>query len=149
MNVVAGANSLTFDDPPALAGADSFAAFVERNTQLAYRVAFARLRNPTTAEDAVQDSFLKLMAKDRWRAAENERAFVATTVWRVAGDLGRSARAVHQTKVSVALAQSHLAGCPRNEIRCDLSAMVGNRLYVIILRDNALNPRAHRGKHMT
>jgi RNA polymerase sigma-70 factor (ECF subfamily) len=89
---------LPFDEPKPVENrhawpkADGFAAFVTRNVQFAYRVAYTRLRHVADAEDAVQDAFLRLMAKDRWQTAENERAFVATVVWRVAGERLRRGR---------------------------------------------------------
>ncbi len=64
-----------------------FDEFVARNAQFAYRVAYAMLRNASDAEDAVQESFLKLYRSGRWQAAENERAFLARTVWRMAATL--------------------------------------------------------------
>jgi RNA polymerase sigma-70 factor, ECF subfamily len=98
LSAFAGANSLPFDEPKPVENrtvwpqADGFAAFVTRNVQFAYRVAYTRLRHVADAEDAVQDAFLKLMAKDRWQTAENERAFVATVVWRAAGERLRRGR---------------------------------------------------------
>jgi RNA polymerase sigma-70 factor, ECF subfamily len=99
--------------------ADAFAAFVERHAQFAYRVAFARLRHAANAEDAVQEAFLKLMAKCRWRAAENERAFLATAVWRAAGDLAASSSL--ESTDDAALATVPAAGCtPEQEaVRTD------------------------------
>ena len=69
------------------AAAQPFDEFVARNAQFAYRVAYAMLRNPSDAEDAVQETFLKLYRSGRWQAAENERAFLARTVWRMAATL--------------------------------------------------------------
>jgi RNA polymerase sigma-70 factor (ECF subfamily) len=63
-----------------------FAALVERNARRMFRVAHSLLRNAHDAEDAVQEAFLKLYRNDGWRRMENERAFLARTVWRVALD---------------------------------------------------------------
>jgi RNA polymerase sigma-70 factor (ECF subfamily) len=51
-----------------------------------FRVAYSLLRNVPDAEDAVQEAFLKLYRGDGWRRMEDERAFLARTVWRVALD---------------------------------------------------------------
>jgi RNA polymerase sigma-70 factor (ECF subfamily) len=51
-----------------------------------FRVAYSLLRNVQDAEDAVQEAFLKLYRGDGWRRMEDERAFLARTVWRVALD---------------------------------------------------------------
>lgn len=63
-----------------------FAGLVERQSGLMFRVAFALLRNAHDAEDAVQEAVLKLYRGEAWRRMENEKAFLARTVWRVALD---------------------------------------------------------------
>lgn len=65
---------------------EEFAAMVERNARRMFRVAFSLLRNSHDAEDAVQEAFLKLYRGEAWRRLENEPAFLARTVWRVALD---------------------------------------------------------------
>jgi RNA polymerase sigma-70 factor (ECF subfamily) len=60
----------------------AFAALVERHARFLYRVAFGLLRNPEDAEDAVQETFLKLYRGDAWLAMDDEKAFLATAVWR-------------------------------------------------------------------
>jgi RNA polymerase sigma-70 factor (ECF subfamily) len=59
-----------------------FAALVERQARLLYRVAFALLRHPQDAEDAVQETLLKLVRTHAWRRAQDESAFLARAVWR-------------------------------------------------------------------
>ena len=81
------------------ASSQPFTEFVQRHARFAYQVAYAayqvayaRLRNPSDAEDAVQEALLKLYRGGRWRSAESERAFpLARTVWRVASTLRRRA----------------------------------------------------------
>ena len=65
---------------------ETFSLMVGRHTRLMYRVAFSLLRNAQDAEDAVQEAFLKLYRGDAWRRMDNEKAFLARTVWRVALD---------------------------------------------------------------
>ena len=65
---------------------DEFAALVERQARRMFRVAYSLLRNVPDAEDAVQEAFLKLYRGDGWRRMEDEKAFLARTVWRVALD---------------------------------------------------------------
>ena len=90
MSIAVGAPPLS-EMEHAQAYAREFDAFVGRNAQLAYRVAYAMLRNGSDAEDAVQESFLKLYRSRRWQAAESESSFTARTVWRMAATLrGRS-----------------------------------------------------------
>jgi RNA polymerase sigma-70 factor, ECF subfamily len=63
-----------------------FVSLVERNARRMFRVAYSLLRNAHDAEDAVQEALLKLYRGDAWRRIEDERAFLARTVWRVALD---------------------------------------------------------------
>ncbi len=51
-----------------------------------YRVAYAVARHAEDAEDAVQEAFLKLQRAGSLPAMENERAFLAKTVYRTALD---------------------------------------------------------------
>ena len=64
-----------------------FAALVERQSRFVYKVAYSVLLNRHDAEDAVQETFLKLYRNHGWQRAENERAFLARTAWRTAIDL--------------------------------------------------------------
>ncbi|HEX6495426.1 MAG TPA: RNA polymerase sigma factor [Acidobacteriaceae bacterium] len=73
----------------ARADESSFQRFVERNMRFAFRVAWALLRDRSDAEDAVQDCFLRLYRKRAWFAIEDERAYLARVVWRMARDRQR------------------------------------------------------------
>jgi RNA polymerase sigma-70 factor (ECF subfamily) len=67
-----------------------FTTLVERQSRFVFRVAYAVLLNAHDAEDAVQETFLKLYRNGGWRQAENERAFLARVAWRVAVDHRRA-----------------------------------------------------------
>jgi RNA polymerase sigma-70 factor (ECF subfamily) len=60
---------------------------VDRHARLMYRVAFSLLRNAQDAEDAVQETLLKLYRGETWRQMDDEKAFLARSVWR--GGLNR------------------------------------------------------------
>jgi RNA polymerase sigma-70 factor (ECF subfamily) len=64
-----------------------FAEMAGRNARFMFRVAHGLLRSVQDAEDAVQDALLKLYRGDAWRRMENERAFLARTVWRTGLDV--------------------------------------------------------------
>jgi RNA polymerase sigma-70 factor (ECF subfamily) len=69
----------------------AFAALVDRHARFLYRVAFGLLRNQQDAEDAVQETFLKLYRNDAWLAPggeqmHDEKAFLARSVWRTGLD---------------------------------------------------------------
>jgi RNA polymerase sigma-70 factor, ECF subfamily len=64
-----------------------FTALVLRQSRFAFKVAYAVLLNAHDAEDAVQETFLKLYRNRGWEYAENERAYLARVAWRAAVDL--------------------------------------------------------------
>jgi RNA polymerase sigma-70 factor (ECF subfamily) len=69
-----------------IGGDAEFTGLVQRQWRFAFRVAYAVLRNAHDAEDAVQETFLKIYRKRAWRDIENERAFLARVAWRTAVD---------------------------------------------------------------
>ena len=70
-----------------------FTALIQRQSRFVFRVAYAVLLNAHDAEDAVQETLLKLYRNGGWRQAQNERAFLARVAWRVAVDRRRLAGA--------------------------------------------------------
>lgn len=64
-----------------------FTALVHRQSRFVFRVAYAVLLNSHDAEDAVQETFLKLYRNRGWEHAENERAYLARIAWREAVNL--------------------------------------------------------------
>ncbi|WP_263382614.1 RNA polymerase sigma factor [Granulicella arctica] len=65
---------------------EAFAGMVARQSRFMFRVAYSLLRNAHDAEDAVQEAFLKLYRGEAWQAMEDEKPFLARTVWRAAID---------------------------------------------------------------
>ncbi len=70
---------------------ERFAALVRRQARFVFRVAYAILRNVQDADDAVQETFLKLYRSPSWERIADERAFLARTAWRTAIDQLRKA----------------------------------------------------------
>ena len=64
-----------------------FAEMAERHARFMFRVAHGLLRSLQDAEDAVQEALLKLYRTDGWLRMEDEKAFLARTVWRVGLDV--------------------------------------------------------------
>ena len=85
-----GADSVLTTDEEA-----AFTALVQRQSRFVFRVAYAVLLNAHDAEDAVQETFLKLYRNGGWQHAENEQAFLARVAWRVAVDRSRAAKSAH------------------------------------------------------
>jgi RNA polymerase sigma-70 factor (ECF subfamily) len=74
------------DGDDALGRDERFEEMVARQARFLFQVAFGLLRNRQDAEDAVQEAFLKLYRGEAWLRMENEKGFLARTVWRVALD---------------------------------------------------------------
>lgn len=75
-----------FQNDDAVRREERFEEMVARQANFMFRVAFGLLRNRQDAEDAVQEAFLKLYRGESWLRMENEKSFLARTVWRVALD---------------------------------------------------------------
>lgn len=67
-----------------------FTAMVLRQSRFVFRVAYSVLLNAHDAEDAAQETFLKLYRHGGWQHAKNERAFLARVAWRAAIDRRRA-----------------------------------------------------------
>lgn len=105
-----------------------FTALVQRQSRFVFRVAYAVLLNSHDAEDAVQETFLKLYRNRGWRNVENERAFLARVTWRIAVDRRPRQQALSFDSDSdcapVAEAQSHDAGPEQTLIFADQHARI-------------------------
>ena len=94
----------------------AFQSFVERNMRFAFRVAWALLRNRGDADDVVQDCFLRLYRKRAWQEFQNERAYLARVVWRMARD--RQRRPLEEmTSAQIGLALGIPEGTVRTRIQ--------------------------------
>lgn len=67
---------------------------VREHARMVYRIAFSVLRNPAEAEDAVQDTFLRVLRYGNKTAAiQDQKAWLARIAWRVAVE--RRAKLAH------------------------------------------------------
>jgi RNA polymerase sigma-70 factor (ECF subfamily) len=64
----------------------TFTRLATEHARFLYRVAWSVLRHAEDAEDCVQEALLKLYRGESWRQIANERAFLASVVWRLAID---------------------------------------------------------------
>jgi RNA polymerase sigma-70 factor (ECF subfamily) len=103
--------------PEAAASETRFAGLVERQSRFVFRVAYALLRNSHDAEDAAQETFLKLYRAGRWDAIENERAFLARAAWRIAVDkLKRRGRGAIRLEADLASGTGYGAANPEQAL---------------------------------
>jgi RNA polymerase sigma-70 factor (ECF subfamily) len=77
-----------------------FTAMVMRQSRFVFRVAYAVLLNAHDAEDAVQETFLKLYRHGGWQQAKNERAYLARVAWRAALDRRRASASPMATSIT-------------------------------------------------
>jgi len=87
--VLDSAQSVALEEPALSEGLswdDRFADLVRRHSRFVFQVAYSVLRNSHDAEDAVQETFLKIYRMRGRDHIENERAFLARAAWRVAVD---------------------------------------------------------------
>jgi RNA polymerase sigma-70 factor (ECF subfamily) len=81
---------LSFAARPAAADLE---ALVTEHRQMVYRIAFSVLRNATEAEEASQDTFLKVIrAAGRLAAVDDPKAWIARIAWNAALDRRRQSR---------------------------------------------------------
>jgi RNA polymerase sigma-70 factor (ECF subfamily) len=79
------------------------------------------------AEDAAQETFLKLYRNDGWRGLENERAFLARAAWRVAQDSRRQRGTSGGTRFAIAEEAIAMAELPSPTPSPEQEAMEANQ----------------------
>src|ERR1700760_3114581 len=95
--------------PPQVQDHDRQALFTRlaiEHGHLLYRVAWSVLRHSEDAEDCVQEALLKLYRGESWRQMANERAFLASVVWRLALDRRSARRPAAGAETAMQLADS-------------------------------------------
>ena len=69
---------------------EAIAELVRQHSRLVYRIAYAVLRSHADAEDATQETFLRVLRySSRLDAVEDRKTWLARIAWRVAVDRGR------------------------------------------------------------
>ena len=77
---------------------EALAALVDQYAGALYRVAFSVLRNPTDAEDAVQEAFLRVLRhRDTLGEIRDHRVWLIRIVWNIVLDRKRRAKTRPET----------------------------------------------------
>ena len=77
---------------------EALAALVEQYASTLYRVAFSVLRNPSDAEDAVQEAFLRVLRhRDGLDEVRDQRVWLIRIVWNIVLDRKRRAKTRPET----------------------------------------------------
>jgi RNA polymerase sigma-70 factor, ECF subfamily len=80
------------------AGDDALAALVDQYASSLYRVAYSVLRNPADAEDAVQETFLRVLRhRDSLGEVRDHRVWLIRIVWNIVLDRKRRAKTRPET----------------------------------------------------
>jgi RNA polymerase sigma-70 factor (ECF subfamily) len=103
---------------------DRFAALVRRHSRFVFQVAYSILRNAHDAEEAVQETFLKLYRARRWEGMVDERAYLARTAWRMAVD--------RLPKERAEVASTDIAASGRNPEQAAILADQNARIHRLI-----------------
>jgi RNA polymerase sigma-70 factor (ECF subfamily) len=91
-------NSAVDDQARTQAEEATLAALVSQYTGTLYRVAFSVLRNPSDAEDAVQEAFLRVLRhRDTLDEVRDQRVWLIRIVWNIVLDRKRRAKTRPET----------------------------------------------------
>jgi RNA polymerase sigma-70 factor (ECF subfamily) len=90
-------NALT-DEARTRAEEETLAALVSQYSGTLYRVAFSVLRNPSDAEDAVQEAFLRVLRhRDTLHEVRDQRVWLIRIVWNIVLDRKRRSKTRPET----------------------------------------------------
>jgi RNA polymerase sigma-70 factor (ECF subfamily) len=91
-------DSTVSDDARQHADEETLAALVSQYAGTLYRVAFSVLRNPSDAEDAVQEAFLRVLRhRDTLDEVRDRRVWLIRIVWNIVLDRKRRAKTRPET----------------------------------------------------
>lgn len=110
--------------PTADAAQQEVEAVVREHTRLVYRIAYSVLRNHHDAEDAVQETFLRVLRHRHKLAGVSERkAWLGRIAWRIALDRVRKRGSAHMhaelDDAAAAVAALRSAGASAEQIAAD------------------------------
>lgn len=99
-------DSAVHDASSAHSNEGALVALVDQYATILYRVAFSVLRNPTDAEDAVQEAFLRVLRhRDTLGEIRDHRVWLIRIVWNVVLDRKRRAKSRPETEDVAELAR--------------------------------------------
>lgn len=121
------AGTVTMSDAIAVARSseDPVEAAVREHSKLVYRIAYSVLRNPADAEDATQETFMRVLRYRRKLVEiEGPRAWVARIAWRVAVDRYRKQPELPLEDATVDTLRTTLAGSDEVAIHGEMRDIV-------------------------
>jgi RNA polymerase sigma-70 factor (ECF subfamily) len=106
---------------------DQLELAVREHARMVYRIAFSVLRNHYDAEDATQETFMRVLRyRRRLSALQDMRSWVARIAWRVAVERRRSSLQTKLENVSqlVAELRSPVAAADEAVLRTEMAALL-------------------------
>ncbi len=92
------ADKAMYDEARRRAEEETLAALVSQYAGTLYRVAYSVLRNPSDAEDAVQEAFLRVLRhRETLNEVRDQRVWLIRIVWNIALDRKRRAKTRPET----------------------------------------------------
>lgn len=109
-------------------------AFVRRHARFVYQIAYAVLRNHHDAEDATQETFVRVMRN--WRRlpeVRDERAWLARVAWRTALGHRKAAPEIPLDEAAAAVLNLCAAGGDAEQIAGDkqMAALLGEMITLL------------------
>ena len=121
---------------------DALENAVREHARLVYRIAYSVLRNHHDAEDATQETFVRVLRyRRRLEGVDDPKTWLARIAWRVAVNRGRkySAVSVDETEMRIAGIQprSLLASAEETTLRVEMAALLTSLIAGLpeLLRD--------------
>src|ERR1041385_7228858 len=108
---------------------DAIEVIVHEHARLVYRITYSVLRNHHDAEDAVQETFIRVLRHRRkLQEVRDQKAWLAQIAWRVAVEKDRKPRQIslggRETESAVLQLRSQLASAEESAIGKEVSTML-------------------------
>ncbi|HEY6185700.1 MAG TPA: RNA polymerase sigma factor [Terriglobales bacterium] len=135
LKVVAG--QVIVDDAMVLARTeeDQLELAVRQHAQLVYRIAYSVLRNHHDAEDATQETFVRVLrARRKLDSVDDPRKWIAKIAWRVAVERRKKAPEVPIETIEatvISRLRSQLASAEENVLGREMSELVQSLISVL------------------
>ena len=115
---------------------DALEAMVREHARLVYRIAYSVLRNHHDAEDATQETFVRLLRfKRKLEGIEDRKAWLAKIAWRVAIERSKRKRIIAMSELEVQDAAKHVASqstsAEENAAGHELSALLASLISAL------------------
>ena len=111
------------------ASEDSVEALVREHARLVHRITYSVLRNRHDAEDATQETFVRLLrSKQRLATVRDQKAWLARIAWRVAIERGRTRPEISLSDAEINSAISQL----RSQLTSAEESTIGNEMTALL-----------------